>query len=120
LVSQVAHGDELMQLLPEALFVQGADVTERRREVFHDLERKKKLIVIATTLADEGLDIPSLDAVILASAGKSETRALQRLGRALRPAPKKKHAFIIDFFDSAPYLKDHAQKRLELFQSEPR
>ena len=70
-------------------------------------------------LADEGLDIPSLRAVVLASGGKSETRALQRVGRALRTAPGKTEAIVVDFFDNAPYLKEHSMARLELFRNEP-
>jgi superfamily II DNA or RNA helicase len=118
LVSQVRQGENLQALLPDVPLVQGADAAERRAEIFGALSRKEQQIVIATTLADEGLDVPSLNAVILASAGRSETRALQRVGRALRPAPKKKHAVVVDFMDEAPFLKDHAQRRLEIFKSE--
>ncbi|MGI8905300.1 MAG: DEAD/DEAH box helicase [Candidatus Sumerlaeaceae bacterium] len=119
LVSQVRQGELLQRLLPDVPLVQGADAAERRGEVFAALGRKELPIAIATTLADEGLDVPSLNAVILASAGRSETRALQRVGRALRPSPKKKHAVIIDFMDDAPFLKEHAQRRLQIFKSEP-
>ena len=75
--------------------------------------------LIATTLADEGLDIPSLDCLILAGGGKSATRAYQRIGRALRPAPDKEEAAILDFFDRAPYLQEHSLERLRLYRHEP-
>lgn len=119
LVSQVGHGERLASLLPEAAFVQGSDTATKRQRVFAKLESKTLPIVIATTLADEGLDIPTLDAVILASGGKSETRTLQRIGRALRPAPGKKKALIIDFFDNAPFLKEHSMRRYEIYSTEP-
>lgn len=120
LVSQVNHGERLASLLPEAAFVQGSDSATKRRKIFKRLESKVQPIVIATTLADEGLDVPTLDAVILASGGKSETRALQRIGRALRPAPGKTKAVIIDFFDNAPFLKEHSLRRYEIYSTEPR
>lgn len=120
LVSQVRHGERLKALLPEAEFVQGSDSSTTRNTALHALREKSLLLLIATTLADEGLDVPSLNAVILASGGKSETKALQRLGRALRPAPNKDKAIIIDFFDHAPYLKVHSMKRLDIFRTEPR
>lgn len=119
LVSQVRHGQILHEMMPEAPLIQGADKAEARQSLFRELERKQVLTVIATTLADEGLDIPSLNCVILASGGKSESRALQRLGRALRVAPHKKEATIIDFYDDAPYLKEHSIRRMDLFASEP-
>ncbi|MGC8840068.1 MAG: DEAD/DEAH box helicase [Candidatus Sumerlaeaceae bacterium] len=119
LVSQVVHGERLAALMPEAAFVQGNDSATKRRRVFRKLETKEQPLVIATSLADEGLDVPTLDAVILASGGKSETRTLQRIGRVLRPAPGKEKAHIIDFFDNAPFLKDHSLRRYELYSTEP-
>lgn len=121
LVSQVRHGETLREMMHgKAVLVQGSDTTDERHQVFDQLARKEQLIVIATTLADEGLDVPSLDAVILGSAGRSETRALQRVGRALRKAPGKTSALVIDFMDNAPYLREHAADRLEIFRTEPR
>ena len=119
LVSQVAHGEALRELLPDVPLVQGSDSAGHRHHIFRELQDRRRLIVIATTLADEGLDIPSLRAVILASGGKSETRALQRVGRALRTAPGKTEALVVDFFDNAPFLKEHSMARLELFRNEP-
>lgn len=120
LVSQVRHGEILREMLHGVPLVQGADPADERHRVFDALDRKEHLIVIATTLADEGLDVPSLDGVILASAGRSPTRALQRIGRALRKAPGKESAVVIDFLDNAPYLREHAANRLEIFRTEPR
>lgn len=119
LVSQVRHGEILQGLLADVPLVQGSDPAEKRRVIFRDLETGRQPAVIATTLADEGLDIPTLGAVVLASGGKSETRALQRIGRALRPAQGKTKALVIDFFDNAPYLTEHSLKRIEVFRSEP-
>lgn len=118
LVNHVRHGKLLSDMLGHVPLVQGRDDSDLRRKVFAALGSKSQLIVVATTLADEGLDIPSLDCVILAGAGRSETRALQRVGRALRTAPGKTGATIIDFMDNAPYLREHAANRLELFRTE--
>jgi superfamily II DNA or RNA helicase len=120
LVKEVRHGEQLLEVVKGARFIQGADSAKVRREALADLESKKLMALIATTLADEGLDVPTLDAVILAGGGRSETKALQRVGRALRPAEGKQSAEIVDFFDQAPYLIDHSRKRLEIFRTEPR
>ena len=37
-----------------------------------------------TSIYDEGVDLPSVNTVIMAAAGKSETKVIQRLGRSLR------------------------------------
>lgn len=120
LVQQVKHGENLLKLIEGAEFMQGADSSARRTAILNDFQKKKIKILIATTLADEGLDVPTLGALILAGGGKSETRALQRVGRCLRPSKDKKEAIIIDFMDSAPYLSEHSKRRWEIFSTEPK
>lgn len=120
LVAQVAHGQTLQNLLPEARFAHGAVEGTTRQQWLGDLERKLPPILIATTLADEGLDVPTLDCVILAGGGKSPTRAYQRIGRALRPAAGKTEALVLDFWDDVPYLREHSEARLDLYRQEER
>jgi superfamily II DNA or RNA helicase len=118
LVAQTAHGRKLQKLLPEAQFMHGALDSRFRRQALAELERKLHPILIATTLADEGLDVPTLNAVILAGGGKSASRIYQRIGRALRPAEGKSEARILDFVDDMPYLRDHSEARIELYRHE--
>jgi superfamily II DNA or RNA helicase len=119
LVNQVNHGEILLQGLPGAGFIHGSMAGEDRKKALVRLEQKLQPIMIATTLADEGLDIPTLDALILAGGGKSATRAYQRVGRVLRKAPGKSHALILDFMDEGPWLKQHSHARLDLYRAEP-
>lgn len=88
LVQQITHGEYLQQMLLEegitAEFVYGLDNLEKREQEIQKLKTKQSLCLIASTIADEGLDVPSLDAVILAGGGKSPSKSLQRVGRALR------------------------------------
>lgn len=118
LVQQIRHGQRLQELLPGSEFVQGSDSTDYRTACLEGLRQRQLKILIATTLADEGLDLPSLDCLILAGAGKSETRALQRIGRVLRRAEGKQCAVVYDFWDEARFLQEHAKKRMEIYQTE--
>lgn len=118
LVNQVKHGKNLEAMIEGAVFIHGRDSSEVRNEAIEQLRQKKNQILIATTLADEGLDLPSLDVLILAGAGKSETRALQRVGRVLRPYPNKKTATIVDFWDQSLYLEAHSRQRYEIYETE--
>lgn len=120
LVAQVAHGRQLQAVLPEAPFTHGSLDSQTRQRYLQNLERKLHPVLIATTLADEGLDVPNLGCVILAGGGKSPTRAYQRIGRALRPADGKSEARVLDFMDEVPYLQEHSRSRLELYRQEPR
>jgi superfamily II DNA or RNA helicase len=119
LVSQVKHGENIKTFLPDAVLLTGQNKSDFRTETLDALRATEQKIVIATTLADEGLDIPTLEVLVLAGAGKSETRALQRIGRALRKTKEKKEATVIDFFDQAKYLDIHSRRRLEIYQTEP-
>ncbi len=120
LVQQIRHGETLAALLPEAILLTGRVDSDLRKDVLDRLRARAVQIVIATTLADEGLDIPSLDVLILAGGGKSETRALQRVGRALRQCGAKREALVLDFADPAKYLCEHSRRRLQIFRTEPR
>ena len=119
LVARIDHGERLLELMPEARFVHGSLDMEVRRLYLEELEQKLRPILIATSLADEGLDVPSLGGMILAGGGKSATKAYQRIGRTLRPAPGKKEALVMDFMDRGPYIADHSVARLNLYRYEP-
>ena len=88
LVQQINHGEILQKMFLdngfEIEFVSGINDTKKREIEVKKLKNKQSLCLIASTIADEGLDIPSLDAVVLAGAGKSPSKELQRVGRALR------------------------------------
>ena len=75
--------------------------------------------MIASTLADEGLDIPTLNCVILGGGGKSPTKCKQRVGRAIRKVKGKVGSMIFDFIDVGLHTKKHSKSRKKLLESEP-
>ena len=75
-------------------------------------------ITISSVIFDEGIDVKPLDTLILAGAGKSSTRALQRIGRILRPYKDKKNAIAVDFMDNCKYMQAHSKKRLNIYKTE--
>lgn len=119
LVSKLNHGNILQDLITDSIFLHGTSTN--REEVWEDL-RNKKLLTLITTLGDEGVDLPSLDATIIAAGGESAIKVFQRL-RCLTPYKQdgyeKKHSIIVDFIDSNKYLKTHSNKRKKLYLSEP-
>jgi len=73
---------------------------------------------VASVVYDQGVDLPMLDSLILAGSGKSSGRALQRLGRVIRPYPGKKDAVVVDFIDNAKYLLNHTAARIDIYRTE--
>ncbi len=85
LVVQIDHGYGLKGMLEEkgwkTEFVHGGTSEELSDEVTAAFEGKGLDIVIMSTIADEGIDIPIISAAILAGGWKSVTRFIQRVGR---------------------------------------
>ena len=74
--------------------------------------------MIATSLADEGLDVPRASVLTQAAAGKSKSKAEQRTGRVLRSFHDKTHGTIHDFKDvQHQMLRNQSMKRISLYRS---
>ncbi len=90
---------------------------KERKRIVSDLSEGKIQIVLATQLADEGLDIPRLDTVFLTFAGASAIKVEQQIGRIMRTYKGKKSAEIYDFVDTyVPRLWKQSQKRKGVYQ----
>ena len=124
MVDQISHGNLIQKLMKEKLgrdvpFVRGDTSKQDRLKYIQDCKNNLIPFMIASTIFDEGLDIPNLKSLILAGGKKSEIRSLQRLGRGLRTSSGKNTVEIIDFYDTFPkILKKHSDERLETWNSE--
>ena len=120
----INHGKYLYQRMQEAgircALVHGADSLEKRNEVKTMIEEDEIDVIVASTIAEIGWDLPIMSALVIAgSGGKSFVRANQRVGRVVRSHPGKKFAAVVEFFDQVKYLKKHALKRYEIYKLEP-
>ena len=119
LCKQIKHGNILESLIPNSFFLHGSHSNKQRKEHLDKMRENKVNITIASVIFDEGINVKSLDSLVLAGAGKSQTRALQRIGRTLRSYPGKENAIIIDFYDDCKFLRDHSEKRRKIYMTEP-
>jgi hypothetical protein len=118
LVQQYPHGDNLKAIRPDLVFIKGNQPKKQRKQALKDLRDGTIKVAIATTLADEGLDIKRLGCVIVAGGGKSITRVYQRVGRTLRKFPGKDKAFVILFQHKCKFLEKHAKRVCNLLKKE--
>ena len=79
-----------------AAHLDGSSDSDIRSQTMTAFREGRIRVLTNCALFDEGLDIPGLDGVILARPTASLSRFLQMVGRALRPAPDKEYARIID------------------------
>jgi superfamily II DNA or RNA helicase len=123
LVWQVVHGQVLEQILNsqgiKTQFVSGQDAVQNRTQAIDQFRRQRKSVLIASTIFDEGMNIPEVDVLILAAGWKTSLRFLQRIGRAMRRREDKTSVIIIDFLDFGNYYTLlHSKSRLETAKSQ--
>lgn len=122
LVTQIKHGELLEKMLGQsgipAVFISGKSGMKKRRQTIQDMRDGKVQLVIASTIADVGLDVPRLQSIVEAGAGKSSVTALQRLGRIMRPFNGKDKCYFITYKDNAPYLNTQIDKKIEIWSTE--
>lgn len=92
LCEEIAHGKSIDAALWTAvdgsfiphLFIHGEEDTDVRASALKDFGERRLPVLIASTILDEGVDVPTIDALILAGSRKSRIKTMQRLGRGLR------------------------------------
>lgn len=120
LVKQYPHGNTLRKMMPDVPFIKGDMARSKRREAIASLRDGSLSCAIATTLADEGLDVERLGCVVVAGGGKSITRVYQRVGRALRSFQGKDRAVVFLFHhENAQFLDGHGRRVINILKKEP-
>ena len=93
----------------------GRMTKKQRAETLARAQSRELQVVCATTLADEGLDLPALDTVVLTTPTKALARIQQRIGRVMRPHPGKLEPLVIDIVDDIGSMRGLARKRMKLY-----
>lgn len=108
LSGRVEHCGLLARLLNRrgcpAVAMTGKTAKKKRQQILGDMRAGVLRVLVASTVADEGLDLPILSRIVLAFPGAAPEqggggRAIQRLGRLMRPAPGKPQAVLYDLVD---------------------
>lgn len=104
--SRTNEARELVQLLNErevhghslrTVALTGEDSVEVREAVVAQLEAGELDYVVTVDVFNEGIDIPSVNQVVMLRQTKSSIIFTQQLGRGLRKAAGKDHLIVIDF-----------------------
>jgi len=120
-VNLIKHGRllaaKLRERLPsqEVIFVEGETNSNLREVIFNQVKDGDVRVLLVTPLGDEGLDLPAVDAIVLADAGRSPVEKIQQIGRGLRPFPGKKDCKVIDFWDRSTMFKSQSASRWKLY-----
>ncbi len=100
-VSRNEHARELSDMLNRrglsTLPLSGADSDEERNRAFDRLEKGELEYLIAVDILNEGIDIPSLNQILLLRPTQSAIIFVQQMGRGLRKFRGKEFLTVIDF-----------------------
>lgn len=124
-VRQINHGEIIYKLLKDkyknkVVFLNSKIASSKVSEVLQQLFRKEVLIVIATSLINEGINVPSLDTLIFASCPKSPIITMQLVGRVLRRTENKNTVNVYDIQDyGCKYLTSASKERVNIYATEP-
>lgn len=76
-------------------------------------------VLLATTVFDEGEDIPAIGAIVLAEGVRVSTNALQRIGRGMRKTEDIDDLWVVDFVPTShTRLGEHGLERVKSYERE--
>ena len=126
LSDRLNHLEELMSLLPEdmqkdAVMVSGKMTSKagkaKREQAISDMRSGRKKYLFATySLAKEGLDIPCLERLYMATPQKDYAIVTQSIGRIARTFKGKADPIAYDFVDNIGYLVKSYKKRCSTYR----
>lgn len=124
IVRERAQGN-LIQKLLNCEYLHGGIKGEKRKEIYKKLN-DKKILTIVSTVTDVGVDIPTLDCVIMASPTKSKVASFQRI-RCNTAIKDKKYGRVFVICpqiklkdnDEKDYLSNHWRKMRTYYNQEP-
>ena len=126
LSDRLEHLETLMNLLPsdlrdKAVMISGKMTSKKgkaeREQALEDMRSGKKKYLFATySLAKEGLDIPCLERLFLATPQKDYAVITQSIGRIARTYDGKADPICYDFVDDIGYLAKSYKKRCTTYR----
>ena len=111
--------EELQKQTPNSIYINGKTPKKQREKQIEEFRQGKHKVLFATySLVAEGLDIPILENLIMASPVKDERLVIQAIGRCQRPCEGKEKANIYDLVDDVSMLDKFTRKRKSVYKKE--
>jgi superfamily II DNA or RNA helicase len=100
----ISHGKHLFQKIQTrskvpVYYVSGSTPIPERQALIKKIENSTDSITVASTVFATGVDISSIDNMVIVHPSKSKVKLLQTIGRGLRKNPNKPILTYIDLYD---------------------
>lgn len=121
LSDRVGHLEELAEYIDNSVVISGKQTSKKqkaeRAQSIEDMRTGKRKVLLATyALAKEGLDIPCLENLILATPHKDYAVIVQSVGRVGRTCEGKEQATCYDLVDDVGYCNSAWKKRVGIYK----
>lgn len=122
---RIAHNEYLAKACAEAFGEENVymlhgqlDSRYRKKSLAEYKARKTPCVMVASSVGNDGIDIPDISGLVLAHGGKSFFQNVQRAGRGLRATAGKEDLVFIDFDDSelGRWFQQHTNKRVQYYR----
>jgi superfamily II DNA or RNA helicase len=122
-VTSLQHGKALAKAIQKTgtkgEFIAGNSSLDMRKRAVKRLQGGEIEALVATTIFNEGVDIPDLLSVVIASGGASTIQTLQKIGRGMRLTADKNTFHVFDIADRGHrWTERHAKARATAYRSE--
>lgn len=124
LSDRVGHLEDIYDLLPphcqnSTVILHGKVKKADREQTLEQMRNKEKHILLATyQLAKEGLDVPCLDRLLLATPVKDYAIVVQSVGRIARVCEGKGEPVVYDYVDDIGFLQGMWKKRCTSYRKD--
>jgi superfamily II DNA or RNA helicase len=109
----------LSEKTPNSVYIDGKTKKDIREQSIADFKDNKYNVLFASySLVAEGLDIPQLEYLIMATPVKDERLVIQSIGRCQRPSKGKTLAKVYDLVDNVGMLDRFTAKRKSVYKKE--
>ena len=109
----------LNENVKDSIYINGKTPKKTREKKIEEFRNGKHKVLFATySLVAEGLDIPILKNLVMASPVKDERLVVQAIGRCQRPCENKKIANVYDLADDVSILDRFTRKRKSVYKKE--
>lgn len=109
----------LQKNVPNSIYINGKTPKKKREQQIEEFRQGKYKVLFATySLVAEGLDIPILENLVMASPVKDDRLVIQAIGRCQRPSGNKTIANVYDLVDNVSILDKFKSKRKSVYKKE--
>lgn len=116
LTDRITHEFALKSLITRKTEVVNGNSKDRDKSLESLKNGNLEVIIASYKLAKEGLDVPNLKYVVLATPQQDKSTIVQSCGRVERKAEGKEKGVVIDFIDDFGLLKKYHKKRLTYYR----